>query len=124
MVSDNLRWFVLSYVLLAIAILFMVVDSLVISGLLIGLSIYFRSMVSTLSELPSAVYLIQQMPKWKWFSVIYLFTLMAFLLKNMNSEYLYQINPLFATAILFFPFVVPYVLSEYKLYKKLKSKKK
>lgn len=122
--SDNLSWFVLSYALFVIAMVFAAIDLSIISGVLVGLSVYFRSMVDSSSEpVPAATYLIQQMPKWKWFSVIYLFALMVWMLKNMNSEYLQKINPVFAMVILFFPFIVPYALYEYKLYKQLKSKK-
>lgn len=123
MISENLKWFILSYILLVIAILFMAFDLLVISGLLIGLSTYCRSTVRTSLESPSVIQLIQNMPKWKWFSVLYLFSLMVWLLNNMSNKKIYQINSLLFTAILFFPFIIPYALNEYKVFKNLKLKK-
>lgn len=117
MISDKLNYFIFSYIFLIIAIFFAFYNLLEVCGLLTGLSIYFRQKADY--SCFSAIDLIKNMPKWKWFSIIYLFSLMIII--NINSDYLYKTNPVFSTFIFLFPFIIPYLLNEYKIYKKLKA---
>jgi hypothetical protein len=122
MISENLNWFVSSYVFLAAAAFFAAIDSLVVSSILVGLSVLFRSMANV--PLAPAIQLIQEMPKWKWFSVVYFFTLLAFILKNIDIDFYNKVNPIISVFTIMFPFIVPHLICEYRSYKKLKHKYK
>lgn len=91
----------------------------VLGGLFIGVSFWIRSMLN-IPPTPSPMVLIQKMPIWKWFSVIYLLGLVY--LTIIKHEELLGMNVLFLLILYFFPFIIPYIINEYRIYQGLKNK--
>jgi len=113
--SGNLKCFIFSYIALLIALFFAFFDSKIVCGLFVGLSVLLRSMAASSSG--SAMGLIQGNTKWKWFSIFYFLMLFAWVL--INNDHSYQLNPLLGVFVLMFPFIIPYALSEYRIYQSL-----